>query len=97
MEQPYFRQQLPPELKQGAVVLALVNIVGGVAALVSGDPLRIVLALVWSVMVWWVYRNLVHRQDWARRAFALLTFPFGLLLALAPEVKLYCRQQQRTP
>ena len=96
VERPYLQQPLPPELRQGAVVLAIVNIVGGLAALVSGDALRIILALVWSAMVWWVYRKLVQGQDWARRAFALLTFPFGLFLVLSPEVKLYCRQQQRT-
>ncbi len=95
VEQAYFQQSLPRELKHGVLVLVALNVLAGIGALAGGDSLRIILAIVWSAVIWWAYANLVRGKAWAKWVLAVLTFPFGLILALSPEVKLYCLQQQR--
>jgi hypothetical protein len=67
--------------------------VAGVAAAASGDFTRIAGTIVWSVGIWWLYSRLVAKQNWARLALVVLTFPVGLILGLSREAKLYCLQK----
>jgi hypothetical protein len=95
VEQAYFQQGLPRELKHGVLVLVVLNVLAGIGAVAGGDSSRIVLAVIWSGVIWWSYANLVRGRAWARWVLAVFTFPLGLILVLSPEVKLYCLQQQR--
>lgn len=90
---PYsnLRRQLPKEIKTFLILVVVLNIVIGLLVLTRGDITRIAFAVVWSVAVYWLYWRLVNRDNWARIALVVLTFPLGLLSGLlSQEARLYC-------
>lgn len=89
----YFKQGLPREFRTYLILAVVLNLVAGVAAAASGDFTRIAGTIVWSVGIWWLYSRLVAKQNWARLALVVLTFPVGLILGLSREAKLYCLQK----
>ena len=92
-EKAYFAQELPRQIRGYVVCLIGCQVLLGVVALGAGDPERIVTALVWSAVVWWLYTEMVAKKNWARLWLVVLTFPLGLLLGLSDEVRLYCLQK----
>ena len=89
----YFKQELPREFRTYLILAVVLNVIAGIAAVASGDIARIVVATVWSVGIWWLYSRLIAKQNWARLALVVLTFPAGLLLGLSREARLYCLQK----
>ena len=97
VEQPYFRQPLPKQIKTALIVLIVWNLIVGLASLAAGDQAKIIITLCLAGAAWILYALLVARQYWAYFALIVITFPIGLfLLVLANmrEVKLYCLQKQ---
>jgi hypothetical protein len=94
VERAYFRQEIPKEIRTFLIYIVVANILGGVAVLVQGKVDRIALALIWSLVVFWLYSRLVKKNNWARIALAILTFPLGLLVGLSREARLYCLQKR---
>ena len=93
VEQAYFRQALPKELKTALVVIVVLNLVAGALALAAGDPLRILVAIGWAVLMWSLYAMVVMKHYWAYIALIVITFPISLVLANTREVRLYCLQK----
>lgn len=93
VESAFFNQEIPKEIKTFLIYIIGANILGGLALLVQGKIDRIAFALVWSLVVFWLYSRLVKKKNWARIALTILTFPLGLLVGLSREVRLYCLQK----
>lgn len=89
----YFKQELPREFKTYLILAVTYNVLAGAVAIASGDVARILLAGAWSGVIWWLYSRLIAKQNWARLALVVLTFPAGLLLGLSREARLYCLQK----
>lgn len=89
----YYKQELPREFRTYLILAVALNVLVGTIAAASGDLTRILLAGAWSVAIWWLYSRLIAKQNWARLALAVLTFPAGLLLGLSREARLYCLQK----
>ena len=100
VEEPYFRQAFPKQLKTALLVLIVWNLVVGISSLAEGDQVRMVVTLCWAGVTWILYALVVTRHYWAYFALIILTFPVGLLilvLANRREVRLYCLQKQARP
>lgn len=93
IEKPYFRQRLPKEIKTYISIIIPLNLLGALGALKSGDFIKIILVLLWSIAIYSLYSELVKKKNWARIALVVLTFPLGLILGLSNEAKLYCKQK----
>jgi hypothetical protein len=93
VEKAYFTQELPSQFKGYLVLLVVWNILVGIVALAAGKPVRVVMAVIWSAIVWWLYSQLVAKKNWARLWLVVLTFPAGLLIGLSREARLYCLQK----
>ena len=93
VEKPYFKQGIPKDISLFIKLVIILNVVGAFLALTSGDTFRIVWVAIWSVIVYWLYANLLKKKNWARIGLAIATFPIGLALALSRETKLYCLQK----
>src|SRR5262245_28914598 len=93
VEQAYFRQALPKGMKTALVVIVLLNLFAGMLALAVGDPVRILLAIFWAGLMWFLYAMVVMKRYWAYIALIVITFPIGLVLANTREVRLYCMQK----
>jgi len=93
IEKAYFTQTLPKDIKIFLIITVAANFVVGFLVLMQGDPGRIAVAVLWSVAVYWLYSRLVMKQNWARIALVVLTFPLGLLVGLSREARLYCLQR----
>jgi hypothetical protein len=61
----YFKQELPREFRTYVLLLVVLNILAGLAALGSRDVASLVTAVVWSGLVWWLYAQLVRKKNWA--------------------------------
>jgi hypothetical protein len=96
LQKAYVQQSLPGEIQTYVRLLIVSNVFTGLAALRSGEVSGVTVAAVWSVVVWWLYSQLVEKRNWARLALAVVSFPIGLLV-LSPEVKLYCLQEDEGP
>lgn len=93
VEMAYFTQTLPKDIRTFLIITVAANFVLGILVLMQGDPWRIAMAGLWSVVVYWLYSRLVMKQNWARIALVVLTFPLGLLVGLSNEARLYCLQK----
>lgn len=93
VEKSYFKQELPKDIKTFLIITIVANVLVGLAALAQGNPGRILFALLWSVLVYWLYSRLVQKQNWARITLAIVTFPIGLIIGLSREARLYCLQK----
>ena len=93
VERPYFKQRLPKDFKTYFLILVPLNLLGVIGAIVTGDLINIIIISVWSVVVYSLYFRLLKKENWARIALIVLTFPIGLLLGLSREAKLYCMQK----
>lgn len=94
IEQPYFKQKIPKDIKTYITVFIPLNILGAIWSLASGDWLRFIVVLVWSFVVYSLYAQLLQKKNWARIALVILTFPWGIFLGLSREAKLYCLQKE---
>lgn len=92
VETPYHKQKLPKEIKIYINVFIPLNLLGAIGALVEGNIISIILVFIWSIVIYSLYSRLVRRENWARIALMILTFPLGLILGLSREAKLYCMQ-----
>ena len=100
VEQPYFHQPLPKQLKTTLLVLIVWNLIVGLASLAAGDQVRIVVTLCWAGVTWILYTLVVTRHYWAYFALIITIFPVGLLLLVLAnrrDVRLYCLQKQARP
>ncbi len=93
VEKPYFTQQLPKGIRTYLIVVLVLNGIGVLACAVSGDLVRLLVTAVWMAVVYWCYANRVRKNNWARIALIVLTFPIGLWL-LGSEARLYCLQSK---
>ncbi|MDA2930376.1 hypothetical protein MYX84_10595 [Acidobacteria bacterium AH-259-O06] len=93
VESSYYKQELPKDIKTYLIIIVVVNVLVALAALMGGDPIRIVFVLIWSAGIYGLYSQLMQKKNWARMALIVLTFPIGLFLMLSREVKLYCLQK----
>jgi hypothetical protein len=93
VEKAYFAQKLPKEIRAYLVVLLVLNGIGVLGCVASGDAIRMLTTAVWMAVVYWCYSNLVRKNNWARIALIVLTFPIGLWL-LGSEARLYCLQSK---
>jgi hypothetical protein len=94
VEQAYFRQGLPTELKTSLAMIVLLNFVAGISAFAAEDPVRVVVALCLIGLMWFLYAMVVMKHFWAYVALIVITFPIGLvLLANVRGVRLYCLQR----
>jgi hypothetical protein len=93
VEKPYFKQGIPKDIRLFIKLVIILNVVGAFLALTSGDTFRIVWVAIWSVIVYWLYANLLKKKNWARIGLAIATFPAGIALALSKEARLYCLQK----
>jgi hypothetical protein len=89
----YFRQALPKAIKVYLVLTVGINVVGGVLALLGGDLVQVAGVVIWSALVYWLYSQLINKKNWARLALVVITFPWGLLVGLSREARLYCLQK----
>jgi hypothetical protein len=86
--------QLPTEIKIFLTLVVALNIVVVVIAVTGADVSRIAVSVVWSLAVYWLYWRMVNRDNWARIALVVLTFPLGLLTGLlSHQARLYCLQK----
>jgi hypothetical protein len=93
VKKAYFKQGLPRGFKTYVILVVVLNILAAVAAVASGKIANLAGALLWSILIWWLYTRLVQKRNWARLALIVLTFPVGLLLGLSREARLYCLQK----
>jgi hypothetical protein len=93
VEKPYYKQAIPKDLKTFIGVVIGLNALGLYAALMTGDALRIVFVVIWSLAVYFSYFSLLKKKNWARIALIIITFPWGLFLGFSREVKLFCLQK----
>jgi len=89
----YFRQTFPKSIKVFLIVTVGINAVGAILALMEGEPVQIVGVAVWSALVYGLYSQLVKKKNWARLGLVVITFPWGLLVGLSQEARLYCLQR----
>ena len=84
LESSYAPQRVSKDIKKGLVVIAIYSGLVGMLALISGEPLRLLLAALWAGLLFRLYNELnLERKDSARRMLALLTFPFGTAFFLS--------------
>jgi hypothetical protein len=91
VEKAYFEQQLPKEIRTYLIFVLVLNGIGLLGGALSGDVVRLLAIAAWMAVVYWCYANLVRKNNWARIALIVLTFPIGLWL-LGSEARLYCLQ-----
>ena len=93
VEQAYFTQKLPKDIRTFLIITITLNMIGGIVLLRQGHLGRILIATLWSGVVYLLYWRLVMKDNWARIALGIVTFPWGLFLVLSREVRLYCLQK----
>jgi hypothetical protein len=93
VEQPYFTQPLPKDIRSWLIFVIVYNIIGAALSVASGDVIRFVAIAFWIVIIYWCYANLVKKKNWARITLVVITFPVGLIL-LKSEARLYCLQSK---
>ena len=93
VEKPYFNQGLPKTIKTYIIAVVIVNLLSGLKILAGGKLWVITVAIIWSALVCWLYSRLVKKDNRARIALIVLTFPLGLVVGLSREAKLYCLQK----
>jgi hypothetical protein len=94
VERAYFRQALPKQMKTSLLVIILLNLVALITvALAAGDLVRILVAICWAGLMWFLYGMVFLKHYWAYIALIVITFPIGLVLANTREVRLYCLQK----
>lgn len=94
VQEAYFKQKLPSAIETYFMFVVAVNVVGGVIAIVAfHDLVHMISAGVWSVVIWWLYSQMVAKKNWARLWLVVLTFPVGLFLGLSREARMYCLQK----
>jgi len=94
VEKPYFKQRLPKDIKTYISIVIVLNLLGIIGALKTGDLLKIISILVWTIAIYSLYLELKQKKNWARIALIIITFPIGLILGLSNEAKLYCKQKE---
>src|SRR5258707_2834559 len=80
VKQAHFKQELPRIIRNYLIVIVILAVVGALAALGAGDAIRFGIDIVWAALIWWCYRKLVRRKNWARVTLIIMTFPIGLML-----------------
>jgi hypothetical protein len=93
VRKPYFKQDLPKEIRTFLIFLVGWNALVAFALLVKIGPTALFPTMVWTPVLYWCYTNLVRKRNWARIALIFLTFPIGLAL-LGSEARLYCLQTE---
>ena len=93
VDKAYFSQGLPKSIKTFLAIAIIGNIVSCLEIFTGGKVWEITIALIWSVVVYWLYWRLVKKDNWARIVLIILTFPLGLIVGLSTEAKLYCLQK----
>jgi len=89
----YYKQELPRTIKTYIALVIGYNLLVLISALVKGNALSAGIAIIWSICIYWLFSQLVKKQNWARIALVILTFPAGLLVGLSREARLYCLQE----
>ena len=95
IERPFYEAKLPRDIKTFLIFVIVLNVLGALGVLLAGDVTRIAFVLVWSVLIWSLYSQLVQGKNSARIALGIVTFPLGLLVILSRESKLYCLQRRK--
>jgi len=93
VEKPHFKQTLPGQVKGFLILVVIWNALGVVQAIVWRNVYGIIAALLWTFALYALYLQMVKKKAWARIALIVLTFPFGLVFLLLPEVKIYVLQK----
>lgn len=93
VEKSYFTQELPKGIRAYLIFVFVLNAIGILGCLASGDMVRFLVTVAWMAVVYWCYVNLVRKNNWARITLVVLTFPIGLWL-LGSEARLYCLQSK---
>jgi sterol desaturase/sphingolipid hydroxylase (fatty acid hydroxylase superfamily) len=93
VERPYFRQKLPTEVKGFFVFLIVWNALGILRVVDSASIYAVVAMVLWSAAIYPLYLQMVKKKPWARYVLMVLTFPFGTMILLMREVKLYMIQR----
>jgi hypothetical protein len=89
----YFKQELPRAFRTFAILVVVLNLVLGAAAIAGGNFSEMAGAIMWVVLIWYLYFRMVAKRNWARITLLVVTFPVGLLLGLSREARLYCLQK----
>ena len=93
VEKSYALQQRPKGLRSYLIVVLVLGGLHLLRSLSSGDAIGLLIGVVWMPFVYWLYRKLVRKKNWARIALIVLTFPLGLWL-VGSETRLYCLQSR---
>jgi hypothetical protein len=93
VETPYFDQGRPKTIKTYITSVVIANVLFGLQIFSGGKALEIAIALIWSAIIYWLYSRLLKKDNWARIALVILTFPLGLVIGLSREAKIYCLQK----
>ena len=90
----YYKQKLPVTIKSYIAVVIGYNLLVLIVAINSGNALSAAIAIFWSICIYWLFIQLVKKQNWARITLIVLTFPVGLLVGLSKDARLYCLQKK---
>ena len=93
VEKPYFKQNLPTEIKGFFIFLIVWNGLGIFRAITSHSTLALIMVVLWSAAIYPLYLQMVKKRPWARSVLMILTFPIGTAMLLMREVKLYMLQK----
>ena len=93
IEKSYYKQRFPKNVKVYFGVLVPLGIFGAIAALLSQDWPLFIIIMVWGFAVGMLYPKLLQKNNKARIALGVITFPWGLILLLSREVKLFMLQK----
>jgi len=91
VERPYFKQEFPSEIKIFLVFLIVWNRVVLIAS--RGTPEALIAAILWTLVLYPLYRQMVKKKRSARFLLMILTFPIGTAFLMMREVRLYMLQK----
>ena len=98
VEETYYKTELPKDIKTFFIFIVVLNLVAGISSFVTGmntdNFISLAIIVVWSILVYWLYYQLVQKKNWARILLVVLTFPLGLFLLMSNDVKLYMLQSR---
>jgi hypothetical protein len=93
VERPYFRQRLPRMIKGYMVFIVVLNVILSLGAGSRHDTFAAVAGVLYALVLYLLYLELLRKRGWARITLAVLTFPIGTILLLTRDMKLYMLQK----
>jgi len=99
--QQEIKQEIPLAIKIHIAIFAIVlsfQLISGVLEAIApapyANPAGLIVWIIFAVIFFGLYTQLLKRKNWARIVIGILTIPLGLILLLSEEARSYCSKNK---